>query len=347
MGTLYRRGTKAMNDLLVCHVVEDVGEDEMRLFLRLLHRSGVTAKSDVVFIFDSSSAASRFHGVIQEENESFLALVQAYQQSNITSRNSVLSFDLAQFVKPVKKEVAEPIWGRRSRGNYSANSVEGENESPRLNYGSVIGFESNELDSENSLAGFLDHVPMSLRRWACYPMLLGRVRRNFKHIMLVDVKNSVLLSDPLGRVRNHSPESVHVWLKQEAGSSKHGKKNSERTQSGRHVNSGIVMGGARGVRRLSNAMLTEIVRAAMQHKKNQVTESGVMSQLVSNEHITRGINLITGSELIPGTSSITGLDSNSSRGDYAVVHSGNRHYNYLVMKQLCSSEVESSVYRDC
>ncbi|TKY62625.1 hypothetical protein E2542_SST12483 [Spatholobus suberectus] len=51
MGTLHRRGTKSMSDLLVCHVADDTPLDDFRLFLRLLHRSSLTASSDVVFIF--------------------------------------------------------------------------------------------------------------------------------------------------------------------------------------------------------------------------------------------------------------------------------------------------------
>ncbi|KAF3557239.1 hypothetical protein F2Q69_00014890, partial [Brassica cretica] len=49
-----------------------------------------------------------------------------------------------------------------------------------LTHGS--GFDFPELDQENSLSGFMDHVLITLRRWA-YPMLLGRLRRNFKHVM--------------------------------------------------------------------------------------------------------------------------------------------------------------------
>ncbi|KAE8734388.1 hypothetical protein F3Y22_tig00000765pilonHSYRG00055 [Hibiscus syriacus] len=268
MGTLYRRGTKAMNDLVVGHVIEDVNEDYLRLFLRVLHRSGVTSRADTVLLFGSSSLSSRFSFVIEEENESFFKLVRHYNDSSGSKglRDSVLSFDSTQFWKSGKKDVKETIWGKKSRGSYS-NSTEAEGcESTRLTYGSVVGFDVNGLDPENSLAGFLDHVPMSLRRWASYPMLLGRLRRNFKHVMLSDVKNLMLLSDPLGRVRNRSPESVYILAK-ERSSGKHNKRNSEKTQSHHLVNSGILMGGARGIRRLSNAMLTEIVRATMQHKK--------------------------------------------------------------------------------
>ncbi|OMO71331.1 hypothetical protein COLO4_28298 [Corchorus olitorius] len=348
MGTLYRRGSKAMNDLIVSHVVEDVNEDELRLFLRVLHRSGVTSKADTVFIFGSSLLSSRFGPVIQEENESFFKLVQHYKEMNNKDfPDSVFRFDPTQFWKSGKKDVAEPIWGKRSRGNYSNNPTEAEGESTRLTYGSIVGFDVNELDPENSLAGFLDHVPMRLRRWACYPMLLGRVRRNFKHMMLLDVKKLMLLSDPLGRVRNRSPESV-LLLTKESSSGKHGKKNSEKTHL--QVNSAILMGGAKGIRRLANAMLTEIVRATMQHKKkNSISESGILSQLVGNEHILKNVNLITSTESIQEASSLMGLSSHSTAG-YTIIQRGNSNnhdLNSIIMKLICLSEVDSSVYRDC
>ncbi|KAF5750222.1 hypothetical protein HS088_TW03G00555 [Tripterygium wilfordii] len=339
MGTLFRRGTRAMNELVVAHLVEDVKEDHFRLFLKTLHRSGLTARADVVLIFHGSST---FGNAIREENDLFFKLVRNYKELKGASRNS--SFDLAQFVMNEKKEIGEPLWGKRIRSNYSEVGEE-EDEFTGLSYGSVVGFEPGELDPENSLSGFLDHVPMSLRRWACYPMLLGRVRRNFKHVMLVDVKRSVILGDPFVRVRNRSPESVYITTKQE---SKH--RNSDKTQSHSHVNPAILMGGTRGIRRLSNAMLTEIVRAAMQRKKkNPVSESGVLSQLISNDFILKDVvSLIKPTESIPEASSLTGL-SGRALSDYPIIQSGNAYndINYIIRKLICSCEVDASVYRDC
>ncbi|XP_044467647.1 uncharacterized protein LOC123197412 [Mangifera indica] len=351
MGTLYRRGTIAMSDLVVAHVIEDVKENEFRLFLRLLHRSGLTARADVAFLFGSSSLLLKFSPLIHEENESFLKLVQHYKGSNDTSsKHLVLSFDITQFVKAAKKEMPEPLWGKKIRGNLS-NSVEDgdQGESNRVNYGSLVGFEVSELDPENSLAGFLDHVPIGLRRWACYPMLLGRVRRNFKHIALIDVKNMVVVDDPLGRVRNRSLDSVHVTMKQDE---KHKKRNSDKTQSHHQANSAIIMGGTRGVRRLSSVVLTEIVRAAMQHKKNSVTESGILNRVVGNEHISKNIDLVTSSESIRYTSSLSGSRSKSSLGSFGLLQRGNSNSNddvidSIIMKQICYCEEDSSVYKNC
>lgn len=343
-----------MTDLVVGHVEENVTEPELRLFVRLLHRSGLTARADVVFIFACRSL-SRFASVIEEENQSFLKLVRHYHRLNsTTSRKPSSGFDVSQFIKVGKKAADEPLWGRRSSTSTTPRSNSSEEaELTQLSYGSVVGFEVGELDPENSLAGFLDHVvPMSLRRWACYPMLLGRVRRNFKHIMLVDVKNSVVFGDPLGRVRHKSAESVILSVV----TNKHCKKASDPTQSHCPVNSAIITGGARGIRRMSSTVLTEIVRAAMQQQqqrkrnKNTVTESGILSQLVGNQFISKNINLVTSTESVHDPSSLVAASVPGLLSAHAVIQRGNSNHhdlNSIIMNQICSSEIDSSVYRDC
>ncbi|KAF8043958.1 hypothetical protein BT93_A2056 [Corymbia citriodora subsp. variegata] len=357
MGTLYRRGTRAMNNLVVAHLVENISEEELRFFLRTLHRSGLTARADVVLIFPSLSLASRFGSVIREEEESFSKLLCHYAQrfnATAATSRSPSSFDATHFVKP-SKEASEPLWGKRTRIGNSSTDAGGSGGGPSLdkparpNYGSVVGFEAGELDPENSLSGFMDHVPMSLRRWACYSMLLGRVRRSFKHAMLIDAKTWAVLGDPLGRVRSWSPETVHLLTaapsKTESG--KHGRRSSDRAQPPHDsVSPGVVMGGTRGVRRLAAAMLNEVVRASMQqHKrKGTVTEAGVLGQLASNEFVLSNVNLVVSPEDSAGGGSGSpvikyGNNSNNS--------SHNRDVKGMIMRQICSSELDSSVYSDC
>lgn len=342
MGSLYQRGTRAMNDLVVAHAVESLTVHELKLFLRLLFRSGLNSKSDLLLIFPTRSAA--FDRAILEESESFLKLVHTSGDRNSTS------FDLAQFKISRKKEreSGEPIWGRKRKSN---SSEEGDSESTQLSYGSVVSFDVDELDPENSLAGFLHHVPMSLRRWACYPMLLGRLRRNFKHLILVDAKEVLLLGDPLSRLRNRSPESVHLSTLTPSAPSTHGRKNPDKTHQ-KPVNPAIVMGGSRGVRRLSNAVLTEIVRAAMQHKKkNSVNESGLINQLVGNEFALKNINLVVSAESTPELSSLTGLNprTGSSSSNLSLVRRGSNNVDgsSSILKYLCSFSLDSAVYSDC
>ncbi|KAG6430088.1 hypothetical protein SASPL_108149 [Salvia splendens] len=331
MGTLYRRGTRAMTELVVAHALDSLTRDDLKSFLRLFHRSPLAAKSDLLILFPSKTAA--FDAAILEENDSFLKLLTRYKSSNVS--HSSASFDVTHFTKLRKREreSGETIWGRRIRSDSTGN------ESARLSYGSVAGFDVEELDPENSLSGFLDHVPMSLRRWACYPMLLGRVRRNFKHVMLVDVKEFLILGDPLGRVRSQGPESVLV-----NAVGRHGKRNSEKTR----VDSGVLMGGSRGIRRVSSKMLTDIVRATMQQrvkKKNPVSESGVFNQLVGNDYVLKEVNLIVSTESLGEVSS-----HNLLRSKHGLIRRGKNttlDVNSTLITQLCSFPIDSTVYSEC
>lgn len=352
MGSLYRRGTRAMNNIVVAHVAESVTQHELRMFLRLLHRSGITSKSDVLFIFSSTSLLSFDHNVVVEENASFSKLVHGYGYNNnemkmnytSSSSSSSSTFDASQFVVSSRKEKesGEPIWGRKIKEN-------GNNESTRLSYGSVVSFDADELDPESALSGFFpEHVPMNLRRWACYPMLLGRIRRNYKRVMLVDVKEHYVLGDSLSQLKNCSLESVIITTLPTR------KRNSEK----KIVNSGFVLGGARGIRRLANAMLTEIVRVVTQHKKrNMVSEPALFNQLVANEFILKNVNLIVSGESTRELSSLTGLmNSNSKSGSssfsiskFPIVRRGNSNLDisYVFKKYLCSSPLDSIAYSDC
>ncbi|KVI12102.1 uncharacterized protein LOC112507790 [Cynara cardunculus var. scolymus] len=355
LGTLYTRGTTAMDNLLLCHVTESVTTKQLKVFLRAFHRSGLPLNSDLLFIFDSALTLESFDNVILEENDIFLKVVCRYQ-AELCNGSKVLdfpaSFNLNQFLKSGKKvvEKGEPIWGWKIKNNNSSllRCGGGETESTRISYGSVVGFGVGEVDPENSLSGFMDQIPMSLRRWASYPMILGRVRRNFKHVMLVDVKKVLLLGDPLGRVRTKSPESVFL-SSTPPRATKHGHKGSEDTHQ-KTINSAVIMGGVRGIRRLSAVMLTEIVRATtnQQHnkRKNSVTESGLLSRLATNEFALKSIHVSMSIESIPTASSV----SESTIRNQTIVwveHSDYKDIESAIMKHICSFLIDSAVYRDC
>ncbi|KAL6505964.1 hypothetical protein OROHE_022683 [Orobanche hederae] len=354
MGTLYRRGTRAMNDVVVAHAPESLSPNELKLFLRLFFRSSLASKADLLFIFPSRTA--NFDNLILQERDSFFELLTRYKSSN--DSHSSASFDVTHFTRIVGKkdrESGETIWGRKARTNHGEES---DTESTRMSYGSVVGFYVDELDPGNSLSGFLDHVPISLRRWACYPMLLGRVRRNFKHVMLVDIKDILLLGDPLCRVRNHSPESVIIKTQTRCNSGKHGKRKMERSESTRWnlLHPSVVMGGSRGIRRLSNAILMGIVRAFIQYnnkKKNMVDESSIFNQLVGNDYVLKDVNLTVSTEL-PDLSSLNGLGLKSGSHlfveNYGLIERSSSNVdviNSMVMKHICSLPIDSIVYSDC
>ncbi|PIA53520.1 hypothetical protein AQUCO_00900244v1 [Aquilegia coerulea] len=337
MGTLFRRGTRAMSDLIVAHLTEDLKDEDFRVFLRTLHLSGITARADVVLIFSTTSTTpSNFSTMIHQENESFLKLVQ--NSTRVTN-----GFDLTQFTKE-SKPGGEPLWGRKIHTNSSITEQVTKNE---LSYGSIVGFEVSELDPVESLSGFLDHIPIRLRRWACYPMLLGRVRRNFKHIMLVNAKDVILLGDSLARIRSKGGESVHLW-KNSGNSRSHGKKDTK------SVTADAIMGGMRGIRLLSNAMLNEIVRAAIQHKsKSTISDSVILSQLVNNESLLKSLNIVTSTESsIPSATSLVSTKNSVFPSSIDILHRDNNNnrnvdVNNILHRDICSSVLDSFVYMDC
>nr|DAD22115.1 TPA_asm: hypothetical protein HUJ06_023578 [Nelumbo nucifera] len=85
MKTLFRRGTRAMSDLVVAHITEDVTNDKLHLFIRSIHQSGLIVRFDVTLIFSSSSLASPlgissiYSSIIREENDAFLKLICHYR----------------------------------------------------------------------------------------------------------------------------------------------------------------------------------------------------------------------------------------------------------------------------
>ncbi|XP_076884455.1 uncharacterized protein LOC143533623 [Bidens hawaiensis] len=341
LGTLYSRGTKSMNDIVICHVPESTTPPDLKSFLRAFHRSGLPAKSDLLFLFPAITTPEAFDNIIHEENRLFLKLIHNYKSElahninvNVSDYHFPASFDITQFVKSGKSS-SEPIWGRKIKSNVNMNNSNS-SELTRLSYGSVVGFGVGELDPENALSGFVDHVLISQRRWAAYPMLLGRLRRNYKHVTLVDVKDVLIMGDPLAGLRNCKPESVFL-------SSKHSRKPTDKIL----INPSLITGGARGVRRLSAAMLTEIVRSTTTTHKKKIpaTESALLSRLVANELVQKSVNFVVSGELIPEASSLGGVAVANIKG---VVRRGNSNVDIELTKRVCSFAKEASVYNtDC
>lgn len=72
MGILFRKGTRHMRELIVAHLSDGTSLASMRLFLRMLHRSGATARADIVVLFPRDHCGSKqVWEVFQEEESSF------------------------------------------------------------------------------------------------------------------------------------------------------------------------------------------------------------------------------------------------------------------------------------
>lgn len=90
-----------MQELIVAHLSEDTTSEELRLFLRSLHRSGSTARADVVLLFPSSPMPMAMAKVIHEEEESFQNLLEGFERgaSVVDAEGSTYaSLILAQFL---------------------------------------------------------------------------------------------------------------------------------------------------------------------------------------------------------------------------------------------------------
>eukprot|EP00262_Sarcandra_glabra_P010893 TRINITY_DN264_c0_g1_i1.p1 TRINITY_DN264_c0_g1~~TRINITY_DN264_c0_g1_i1.p1 ORF type:complete len:480 (+),score=49.83 TRINITY_DN264_c0_g1_i1:163-1602(+) len=355
MGTLFRRGTRAMSELVVAHLTEDTSSDDLRWFLRTLHLSGLTTTADLVLIFPSSLLAqSSSIKIITQENHSFKLLLFAR-----ADKNGSFSSSFKKRPTPTSS-TKETIWGR---GIGHRSKYEDEEDGYGFSWGSIVGFEAAELDPEDSLSGFLHPVPMQLRRWACYQMLLGRLRRSFNHILLIGINDAMILGDALSRVRNRTSEAIHLWgVDNDArgqGSST-STSTSDSDSDTRNGNAAIIMGGIRGVRRLSNAMLTETVRVAMRRKKKPpyLDESMLLTHLLGNNSVLNNKVTMT-TESIPGSNSIVYPTSSTDSISISLFSSnymalirgrganGNLNLTSFLRRQTCSSRIDSSVYMDC
>lgn len=84
MGTLFRRGTRPMREMVVAHLSEGTSVSSFRYFLRTLHRSGATARADVVILFPGANVPPELTQVIHQEEASFqkmLALTNPKKKS--------------------------------------------------------------------------------------------------------------------------------------------------------------------------------------------------------------------------------------------------------------------------
>ncbi|KAG0616408.1 hypothetical protein M758_5G113000 [Ceratodon purpureus] len=221
MGTLFRRGTRPMRELIVAHLLEETSVASLRVFLRTLHRSGATARADVVVLFPGASDVSpEVLAVFHEEEASFqkmMALCDPKTASKRRGRGSGISnatitpfnwlgFKRAEEEQHVRGEV---IWGRSSSN--SSSSLHLDNINPTwAGYGSIVGFEMQDLDPHNVLSGFFEDSPAQLRRWVCYEMLLGMVRTKYRNTLITQA-NVVFVGDPLAAVRRRQ----HLYLTSE------------------------------------------------------------------------------------------------------------------------------------
>lgn len=247
-------------------------------------------------------------------------------------------------------------------------------------WGSIVGFEVAELNPDDALLGFLDQPPMQLRRWACYQMLLGKVRHKFKHVLLTDVKGVLVLGDALAVVRKKN--GLYLGLQDRTwsdpmpdnGNNNESKSVFERVYGQQMwsslerrekeiklVNSGVIIGGIQPVRRLANAMMTEIVRVALQRKSRGSFPDSVLLTYLLQRSSVLGKKVMDHVHSVENSDSIIHSLDKSKQKDlffkkksspYVIVHgydtlNVDTNLTSMVVRDICSSPVDAEVYGDC
>jgi len=113
MGQLFRRGRWAMSELVVAHLAESTSVEDLRLFLRSLHWSGVPARADVVLLFPWRPLPPGMAAMIDQEDESFRELLL---RENSSSSSISDGFNAAAYWRSVdafsgskSRASAEPV----------------------------------------------------------------------------------------------------------------------------------------------------------------------------------------------------------------------------------------------
>ncbi|KAG0597821.1 hypothetical protein M758_12G022900 [Ceratodon purpureus] len=310
MGMLFRKGTRAMPELVVAHLSETTTPDDLRLFLRGLHRSGMPARADVVLLFPWRPLPLEFAAVIRHEDHSFRRLLAKFRKTHQGGDLGKLSvFNPSAYSRMMSisdyGKRQESIWGKVNHvGNASvSNGDDNAGNEGRVHYGAIVGFDMQELDPDDALSGFLDSPPATLRRWVCYQILIGMVRHRYRHILLTEVTGVVILKDVLSSLKKKDT-SLHLyytgqrWSDSESGSngnattgipiveSVYGKTfwNSleDEDKTRKMISTSVMVGGIRQVRSVTTAMATEIVRVALLHQDRVAfrVDSPILSFLV-------------------------------------------------------------------
>jgi hypothetical protein len=238
MGQLFRRGRWAMSELLIAHLSESTSVEDLRLFLRSLHRSGVPARADVVLLFPWRPLPVGMAAMIDQEDESFRKLLlrsslqrgdsaisrapnSTSSSSSSSSSSSIISvFNAAAYWRSAETffsagnrvRVAEPVWGSsnintahsKSSSSSSSTAARKVHKDNWGGWGSVVGFDVQELDPGDTLRGILDDPPAELRRWVCYQILLGTLRHKYRNVLLTEAQGVFVLGDSFAPARRKS-----------------------------------------------------------------------------------------------------------------------------------------------
>ncbi|MCO5575560.1 hypothetical protein L7F22_029362, partial [Adiantum nelumboides] len=210
LGAVYMKGTKPMQNLIIANLEESCNMLDFRIFLRSLYRSGSMSRADLILLFPWSSLPLDVSDVLKEEGDSFKKLHRMNFDGPAPSGrgNSLGDVEESQERKrDIDMSSRGPVfWGVNT-------TLQESQEQTNLydpDYGSVVGFYMNELDSPDVFLEFLSNPSSQLRRWLCYQMLLGLLRFKFRLVMLVEVGGVVVLGDVFANAKRK--DFLHLTL---------------------------------------------------------------------------------------------------------------------------------------
>jgi hypothetical protein len=373
MGVLFRKGTRAMPELVVAHLTETTTSEDLRFFLRGLHRSGMPARADVVLLYPWRPLPVELAAVIRDEEVSFQKLLARFRKTRGDSAKlSVFNPGAYMRTMPVSDygKRQDSMWGKGMVGDDESESAE------KVHYGAVVGFDVQELDPDDALSGFLDSPPASLRRWVCYQMLIGMVRHRYRHVLLTEVTGVFILKDMLSPLRKKD-SSLHLYYTgqrwSDAIQSVYGKRfwNSleDEEKARKVVSTSVIVGGIRQIRSVVTAMATEIVRVALLRQDRVAfrADSPFLSVLVHRSSVLgkrvashlqvhdSGASLVN---LLPGPPRAAPFDDFFRRSDCrfsllqglqngAVSQDRRKKILESLRDDICGSQNDAQIYPDC
>jgi hypothetical protein len=87
-----------MREMVVAHLSEGTSVSSFRCFLRTLHRSGATARADVVILFPGANVPSELTQVIHQEEASFQKKSQ--KSAGMSLKASLIYVDFMAMANP-------------------------------------------------------------------------------------------------------------------------------------------------------------------------------------------------------------------------------------------------------
>lgn len=356
-----------MSELIVAHLSEETSPNQLRLFIRTLFRGGAMARADLVVLFPSSPPESHA-SVIQEEIESFRQLVSDRFAAELPVKDrrkslSAFNFDAYKHLANDSDKESRSLWGSsQKQGVLGASSTvafpAGETAggvvpaARAVAWGSVVGFEAAELNPEDALSGFIDAAGMQTRRWACYEMLLGKVRRRFRHVLAVGVEATLVLGDPLAATRKRNAPYL-LLAYQEEGRRRRRRAGEESKKRRVAASSAAFAGSLKRARELSAAMSVGIVRMALERRSRAAFhDSAVLSRVVQASE--QGEEFLFNQPLLLSLSDNRQARREARSGEEAgkrhppIVHSSTaakfRRFSDAVWLDICA---DGNVYSDC